>query len=56
MGHLEVLDASGVPLVHAPNQHPSAPGLHFVGFDVTLGGMLRVIGRQARALARLVAP
>ena len=56
VGHLEVLDASGVPLVHAPNQHPSAPGLHFVGFDVTLGGMLRVIGRQARALARLVAP
>jgi cation diffusion facilitator CzcD-associated flavoprotein CzcO len=54
VGHLEVLDARGVPLVHAPDQPPGAPGLHFVGFDVTLGGMLRVIGRQAQALARAV--
>ena len=54
VGHLQVLDARGVPLAHAPDQLPGTPGLHFVGFDVTLGGMLRVIGRQARALARVV--
>jgi hypothetical protein len=45
-----------VPLAHAPDAPPGAPGLHFVGFDVTLGGMLRAIGRQAQALARVVAP
>jgi putative flavoprotein involved in K+ transport len=56
VGHLGVLDGRGVPLAHAPDAPPGAPGLHFVGFDVTLGGMLRAIGRQAQALARVVAP
>ena len=56
VGHLGVLDGRGVPVAHAPDEPPGAPGLHFVGFDVTLGGMLRVIGRQARGLAREVAP
>jgi putative flavoprotein involved in K+ transport len=55
VGHLRVLDERGVPLVHAPAAPPGAPGLHFVGYDVTLGGMLRVIGGQARRLARTVA-
>jgi hypothetical protein len=56
VGHLGVLDGRGVPLAHAPDAPPGAPGLHFVGFDVTLGGMLRAIARQAQALARVVAP
>jgi cation diffusion facilitator CzcD-associated flavoprotein CzcO len=51
VGRLGVLDAHGVPLVHADAEHLDAPGLHFVGFQVTLGGMLRVVGRQATRLA-----
>jgi putative flavoprotein involved in K+ transport len=52
VGHLGVLDDGGVPVVHGPHEHPDAPGLHFVGFVVTLGGTLRFVGRQAEQLAR----
>jgi putative flavoprotein involved in K+ transport len=55
VGHLGVLDDAGVPVVHGPEEHPDAPGLHFVGFLVTLGGTLRLVGRQAEQLARAAA-
>jgi putative flavoprotein involved in K+ transport len=55
VGHLGVLDASGRPLVVAAQEDPAAPGLHFVGFTVTLGGTLRRVGQEARELARHVA-
>ncbi len=55
VGHLGVLDDSGVPLVHGAGEQPSAPGLHFVGYVVTLGGTLRLIGKQAEGLARIAA-
>jgi putative flavoprotein involved in K+ transport len=55
VGHLGVLDAAGVPLVHGPDEHPDAPGLHFVGYVVTLGGTLRLAGKQAERLARVAA-
>jgi putative flavoprotein involved in K+ transport len=55
VGHLGVLDEAGVPLAHGPDQHPAAPGLHFVGYLVTLGGTLRLVGKQAEQLARLAA-
>jgi putative flavoprotein involved in K+ transport len=55
VGHLGVLDDAGVPVVHGPEEHPEAPGLHFVGFVVTLGGTLRLVGRQAEQLARAAA-
>jgi putative flavoprotein involved in K+ transport len=55
VGHLEVLDGAGVPLVHGADEHPSAPGLHFVGYVVTLGGTLRLVGKQAEQLAKVVA-
>jgi putative flavoprotein involved in K+ transport len=55
VGHLGVLDAAGVPLVHGPDEHPDAPGLHFVGYLVTLGGTLRLAGKQAERLARVAA-
>ena len=32
-----------------------APGLHFVGFEVTLGGTLRRAGIEARQLAKAIA-
>ena len=55
VGHLGVLDEAGVPLVHGADEHPSAPGLHFVGFVVSLGGTLRLIGKQAERLAQIAA-
>lgn len=54
VGHLGVLDERGVPLVHGADENPAARGLHFLGYDVTLGGMLREIGGQARRLARVL--
>jgi putative flavoprotein involved in K+ transport len=54
VGHLGVLDAHGRPRVHGADQHPAAPGLHFVGYRVTLGGTFRLIGIEARQLARAV--
>jgi cation diffusion facilitator CzcD-associated flavoprotein CzcO len=55
VGHLGVLDDHAEPLVHGPEEHPDAPGLHFVGYRVTLGGMLRSIGSEAKQLAHAVA-
>ena len=55
VGHLGVLDEAGVPLVHGPDEHAAAPGLHFVGYLVTLGGTLRLAGKQAERLARVAA-
>jgi putative flavoprotein involved in K+ transport len=55
VGHLGVLDEHGVPLVHGEAEHDDAPALHFVGYRLTLGGMLRTIGRQAKQLAQSVA-
>jgi putative flavoprotein involved in K+ transport len=55
VGHLGVLDERGEPLVHAAREHRHAPGLHFVGYQVTLGGTFRLIGIEAKQLARAVA-
>ncbi len=55
VGHLGVLGDRGEPLVHAAEEHRHAPGLHFVGYQVTLGGTFRLIGIQAKQLARAVA-
>jgi putative flavoprotein involved in K+ transport len=55
VGHLGVLDDRGVPLVHAAEEDPQAPGLHFVGYPVTLGGTFRLCGIQAKKLARAIA-
>jgi putative flavoprotein involved in K+ transport len=54
VGHLGVLDERGRPRVHADQEHPSAPGLHFVGYQVTLGGTFRLVGIEARRLAHAV--
>jgi putative flavoprotein involved in K+ transport len=55
VGHLGVLDERGEPQTHGAEEHPRAPGLHFVGYRVTLGGTFRAVGHEARALARAVA-
>jgi putative flavoprotein involved in K+ transport len=50
VGHLGVLDEAGLPRSDEP-----LPGLHFVGFRPTLGGMLRQFALTAPQLAREIA-
>jgi putative flavoprotein involved in K+ transport len=52
-GHLGVLDESGLPKVHGGP--PAAPGLFFLGYTVSLRGMLRDIAADARRVAPAVA-
>ncbi len=52
VGHLGVLRADGLPLVHGADTHPDAPGLHFAGFTNPITGNLRELGIQARGIAR----
>ena len=56
VGHLGVLGANGVPLVHGGDEHPEAPGLHFIGYRVVLGGTFRQAGIEARQLALALDP
>jgi putative flavoprotein involved in K+ transport len=53
VGHLGVLDDSGLPILHGGV--PSAPGLFFLGYTVSLRGMLRDIAADARRVAPAVA-
>jgi cation diffusion facilitator CzcD-associated flavoprotein CzcO len=55
VGHLGVLDPNGRPLARDVEEPAGAPGLHFVGFEVTLGGTLRRAGIEAKQLAQAVA-
>ena len=48
-----MLDNAGMPRVHGGA--PAAPGLYFVGYTVSLRGMLRDIAADARRLAPSVA-
>ncbi|OEV05124.1 flavin-containing monooxygenase [Streptomyces oceani] len=54
VGHLNVLDSRGRPLVHGPRTHPDAPGLHFTGFTNPISGMLRELSRDAPRIARAI--
>ena len=53
VGELGVLDERGLPRVHGGA--PAAPGLFFVGYTVSLRGMLRDIAADARRVAPAVA-
>lgn len=55
VGHLGVLGPNGAPLVMGAAEHPSVPGLHFVGFTPRLSGQLRHARLEARALGRAIA-
>ncbi len=55
VAHLDVLDERGRPLARDVEELAGAPGLHFVGYEITLGGTLRLVGLEAKELARLVA-
>lgn len=53
VGHLGVLDEKGMP--RACGGPPAAPGLFFLGYTVSLRGMLRDIAADARRVAPAVA-
>jgi putative flavoprotein involved in K+ transport len=55
VGQLGILDGRGEPVVHGAEEDPRAPGLHFVGYRVVLGGSFRQAGIEARQLADAVA-
>ncbi|WP_306215358.1 flavin-containing monooxygenase [Actinoplanes sp. RD1] len=48
-----LFDSTGVPHVHGGAA--ARPGLYFVGYDVTLGGMLRQGALESRRVARAIA-
>jgi putative flavoprotein involved in K+ transport len=51
-GDPALFDDTGVPRIHGGA--PARPGLFFVGYDVTLGGMLRQAAIESRRVARAV--
>ncbi len=55
VGHLGVLDGRGRPIVRDVEEPAGAPGLYFVGYEVTLGGTLRRAAIEAKQLGRFVA-
>ncbi|MDT0305359.1 NAD(P)/FAD-dependent oxidoreductase [Streptomyces sp. DSM 44917] len=54
VGHLGVLDASGLPPAAGRRAHPAAPGLHFTGFGTPPGGTLHRLGREAGRIAAAI--
>ena len=44
-----------MPRVHGAQSIEHAPGLHFVGIDIMLSGLLRDVGREARAVGHALA-
>ena len=53
VGHLGVLDErSGRPLRMGGEEHPDAPGLHFVGFRNPMSGMFWEMSWEARRVAK----
>lgn len=54
VGHLDVLDESGVPLVHRGVTGAEAPRLHFVGFTNPMSGAMREMRIEARRIAHTV--
>jgi putative flavoprotein involved in K+ transport len=55
VGHLGVLDERGLPRTRGARTVPGCDGLYFVGISVQLSGLLREIGREARAVAEALA-
>ena len=55
VGHLGVLDARGLPVVHGAREPVGAPGLWFTGFTNPISGMLRELRIDAERIAARVA-
>jgi putative flavoprotein involved in K+ transport len=52
VGHLGVLGNDGRPAVIGPADHPTAPGLFFIGYAHPLSGNIRDMALDARRIAR----
>ncbi|MFC8197357.1 flavin-containing monooxygenase [Streptomyces sp. NPDC057298] len=55
VGHLDVLDARGRPVVHGARSPKNAPGLYFTGFTNPISGMLRELALDAEKIAKSIA-
>ncbi|WP_282702592.1 NAD(P)/FAD-dependent oxidoreductase [Streptomyces sp. CC219B] len=55
VGHLDVLDGRGRPVVHGARTPAGAPGLYFTGFTNPVSGMFRELAIDAEKIARAVA-
>ncbi|WP_030787625.1 flavin-containing monooxygenase [Streptomyces sp. NRRL S-920] len=56
VGDLGILDARGNPTAHGPRPPKRAPGLYFTGFTNPISGMLRELAKDARKIAKAIAP
>ncbi|MGW2637455.1 flavin-containing monooxygenase [Streptomyces sp. NPDC001348] len=54
VGHLDVLDARGKPVVHGGRSPRNAPGLYFTGFSNPISGMFRELAIDAEKIAKAV--
>ncbi|WP_406138986.1 flavin-containing monooxygenase [Streptomyces sp. NBC_01089] len=54
VGHLDVLDGRGRPVVHGGRSPAQAPGLYFTGFTNPISGMFRELAIDARKIAAAV--
>ncbi|MEV7977165.1 NAD(P)/FAD-dependent oxidoreductase [Streptomyces sp. NPDC086519] len=55
VGHLDVLDDRGRPVVHGPRTPKHAPGLYFTGYTNPISGNLREMAIDAEKIAKAVA-
>lgn len=55
VGHLDVLDGRGHPVVHGARCPREAPGLYFTGFTNPISGMFRELAIDAEKIARRIA-
>jgi putative flavoprotein involved in K+ transport len=54
VGHLDVLDGRGKPVVHGARSPQNAPGLYFTGFTNPISGMFRELALDAEKIARTI--
>ncbi|MFE1415122.1 flavin-containing monooxygenase [Streptomyces sp. NPDC058746] len=54
VGHLDVLDGRGRPLVHGARTPERVPGLYFTGFSNPISGMFREMALDAERIAKAV--
>jgi putative flavoprotein involved in K+ transport len=52
VGHLDILNERGRPIVYGGEAAPNAPRLYFVGYQNNISGMFREFGYEARHIAR----
>ncbi|MGW3916357.1 flavin-containing monooxygenase [Streptomyces sp. NPDC005070] len=55
VGHLDVLDGRGHPVVHGGHAPRKAPGLYFTGFTNPISGMFRELALDAEKIAKAIA-